>query len=96
MSDTEIIQTHEQQFDVHCFRSSAQISALAEIEKSFAFHSMRHADDSDSVRKSWMEVDNFYVCDSGVGIIDAWLQWTAFMNGLGENGHPQRRCWNFF
>ena len=31
-----------------------------------------------------MEVVDFYVGDIDVGIIDEWLQWTAFVNGLGR------------
>ena len=94
-SDTEIIQTREKQFETMVFfvivdtiASDLQqrINAYAEIDKRFAFLSMHHGDDSDSdsVRKSLMEVVDFYVGDIDVGIIDEWLQWTAFVNGLGR------------
>ena len=93
VSDTEIIQTREKQFETMVFfvivdtiasHLQQRINAYAEIEKRFVFLSMHHADDSDSVKKSLMEVVDFYVGDIDVGIIDEWLQWTAFVNGLGR------------
>ena len=92
-SDTEIIQMREKQFETMVFfvivdtiasHLQQRINAYAEIEERFVFLSMHHADDSDSVKKSLMEVVDFYVGDIDVGIIDEWLQWTAFVNGLGR------------